>query len=223
MNQRAQLEEFERKNIRAIFKITAFTICVQIVMALYGGVFLFALFSSEFTLGIFCSFLINFTIVMGIGAGCSSCRDKLNKDLHSKAKVDLQATICLEITYFCLYTSIAGFLYFFSNGGTYYLSLYLVLFVTPCLLLALVGFCVVRNFKILIMAFFEYQGANGFEQPQQGAQQPEYNAYRGDLPQNSLNNDSQGFDTGYAKAPEPFGQGNQAMAKDTGGMAYPSQ
>ena len=220
--------ENERKRKRAVLNIKFYTYIAEIVLLVYLGLFVYVLLRSNFDPKIFISFFINTGIIAGSSTQCEKCRHslRLSTPLYAKAKKELNFAMCLQMTYFCLYAAIAGALYFYSNGEAFYASIALLLYVTPCLLIALLGCCVVRNFKILLVPVALYQASNGPQPVQQAQQfqevpvqpsQPVYGqfdqfqaqGYQGgffneNLPAYSLTN-NESSTAAYFKAPEPLG------------------
>ena len=223
MDPYTQRQEQEKRMKRAVVKVKAYTICTQFVMFIYAGFFIYSLASSPFTLSTFISFFLNFTIVMTCASGCGDTRRKLSKNppAYTAAKLNVQVAICMLVTYVILYGLAALAIYFILNGKNAIPSLVVFSFASPCLLLALIGYCVIKNFNTLLAG----ASINQAQVPE--AQQTTINV-SGFVPYTphhySINNQESSM-SGYAKAPEPFeqqGGGNQALAKSSV-MNYPYQ
>ena len=224
MDQRALLEEFLKKNKRAVRNIKAYTWCVQALMVIYGLAFFYYLAVAGDTVRTLISFILNFLIILRIGTACSSCRFGLNPPQNSsKARAAYKVTLFLEIVYFCLYVAAAGILYFLSEGRSFHFSIFLVLFSTPSWLMALIGLCVMRNFKTLSRPFQVYRGKDGSQEKGEGkeaAEQPTLGAGKGNIVNYSLSIE-QSSTAAYSMAPEDLSQENQGMTKNEGGVVDP--
>ena len=207
MDQKNLLTKFLKKNKIAVRNIKAYTWCVQALLLIYGGVFIYSLATPGDTILSLISFIINFVIILRIGVECSYCRNRLNPpENYSKAKVKLKAVLFLEMFYFSLYVLASGVVSRGFYGPPFSVAVSLLAFSSPIFLMALVGFCVIKNFKILSMPFHVYQGKYGSQQQGEGKEVAE----------------NPPLEAAYVKAPEPFRQSNYGLAKNEGVVVDPS-
>ena len=151
MDYRAQ--ELLEKVKSAVNNIKCFTFVTEILMYGYVGIVIFGLIKEVFTLPLMISFVLNMCLVLACAYSCEKCRKNLKKtppnyrDAHS----DFGGALCVMSSFAIIYFISAVLVYLYWPGTEAApLSLLLFVFGCPQLVLALVGFIVIRNFKILL-------------------------------------------------------------------------
>ena len=150
-----QNQDLLAKKKRAINTVKCFTYFTEILMYVYGGIFIFGIINSVYSLKLYISFIINMALVMSCAHACEQTRKEMKKTPpnYKEAGVNFGMIICVMMTFFILYAISAVILYFRLEGDgdedAFYFVLFIIFLASPHLLLSLIGFFVIRNFRIL--------------------------------------------------------------------------
>ena len=239
-NKKALYTKYTKKQQKSILKIKFYTYLAQLILFFYGFVFILIYVNSVFSNTDLFSLLFNLSMVLTSFHQCERCRKFIKhpkKPNFIKAKISLRMAICFQITFFAFYAFFAGFVYVMTLGGLWTGAVVIFVFASPFLLLSVMGLCVLRNFRALLVKPLVLYKGKEISEGEKGQEVfleekvvEQQEGVRADFQENGYRSKSissiadfylESTTDGYYATPESFGMNNQSSMKKNGRVTFP--